>query len=235
MLGVVQLLRFLQDVRGSCLGHDGNPILVGGNDVAGVDGDTGADDRNVDARHAVVVDRRRWHHATAEDRELQLANLRRVANRRVDHRAGKPAILHRRSHQAADAGEVGAILQHHDVDRTGRRRVDQVQHALRCRRSLFVLFFFQLDGDRWPRELRRRQRPHLVRHVGALAVQLLDSVGHRRDLHHPEVLHQRIPPSIVSVLGEEPRRADEGRNRDEQECALHFEYFFRMSSRRFFR
>ena len=40
MLGVVERLRLLQDVRGSRLGHDGNAILVGGDNIARVDGDT---------------------------------------------------------------------------------------------------------------------------------------------------------------------------------------------------
>ena len=81
-------------------------------------------------RDAVVIDGRGGRDAAAEHRELQLADLRRVADRGIDHRAGKAAVLHRRRHQPADAGVIQAVLQHHHVNRAGRRVVDRVEHAL---------------------------------------------------------------------------------------------------------
>ena len=120
VLGVVELLRLLQHFGRPGLRHHRHAVFVGGDDVAGVDRHPRADDRHVDAGDAIVVDRRRWRDAAAEHRELQLANLRRVADRGVDHRAGKAAVLHRGGHQAADAGIVGAVLEHHHVDRARR-------------------------------------------------------------------------------------------------------------------
>ena len=104
---VVELLGFLEHLRGLRLRHDRDAVLVGGHDVARIHAHAGARHRHVDAGHAVVIDRRGRRDAAAEYRELQLADLRRVADRGVDHRPGEAAVLHRRRHQAADAGVVG--------------------------------------------------------------------------------------------------------------------------------
>ena len=133
VLGVVELLGFFQDVGGVLAGNDSYAIVVGYDDVVGVDADAGAGDGNVRAGEAVVVDGGGWRDAGAEDGELQTADLRRIANGGVDDGAGEAADFHGGGHQAADAGGIGAVFKHHDVNRAGGGSVDGIEHALRRR------------------------------------------------------------------------------------------------------
>src|ERR1039458_1436643 len=87
-LGLVQVLRFLEDVRGLRLRHGHHAILVGGDDVARVHAHARASDGDVDAGEAEVVDGGGWRDAPAEHRELQPADLRQVANGAVYDRRG---------------------------------------------------------------------------------------------------------------------------------------------------
>ena len=156
-------------------------------------------------------------HAAAEHRELELANLRGVAHRAVDHRAREAAILHSCGHQPADAGVIRAILQHHHVNRPRFGGVDGLQHAFRCFGAILVLFLLQQHRDRGAGELDGRERPHLVRHVPLLPVQLLHGVGDGGHLDHPESLHQRI----AGWLRHQPKRRGERRRSRHPQGPLH--------------
>src|ERR1022692_748928 len=92
VLGIIEILRLLQYVRGVRFGHHRHAVLIRHNDVAAIHLHAGAGHRNVDAREAIVIDGGRWHHPAAEYRELQLANLGCVAHAAVDDRSRKDAI-----------------------------------------------------------------------------------------------------------------------------------------------
>jgi len=109
--------------------------------------------------------------------------MRCVADGGVDHRAGEAAVLHGGRHQAADAGKIGAVLEDHDVDRSGGRSVDGVEHTLRGSRSLFVLFLLEQDRDGRARELGGEERPYVVGHVIPLSIKLFHGVGDGRDFN----------------------------------------------------
>ena len=60
---------------------------------------------------------------------------------------GKTAHFHRRAHQPADAGDVLAVFDHHDIDRARPAAVDGVERALERRAAFLVLFLLQQDSD----------------------------------------------------------------------------------------
>src|SRR5262249_30901666 len=164
--------------------------------------------------------------APAENGKLKSLDLRRVPDGSVYHGARQPAVLHRRSHQSADTGDVAAVRQRHYVDRPRRSVVDRIQHALRHRGALFVLAFFHQHGDRGSGEFRCKQRPHLVRHMRALAVELLDRIRYRGDLDQAESLHQRVAGGLAvkKTEGHQYKRCD-------KELHLHSLKFRYASSR----
>src|SRR5579862_5565698 len=147
VLGVIKLLGAFQDVGGVLAGDDGDAIVIGNDDVVGVDANTGAGDGNVGACEAVMVDGSGWRDAHSEYRELEAADLRRIANGGVDDGAGEAADFHGGSHQPSDAGGIGAVLEHHDVHRSRGGGVDGVEHALGSGGAIVMLFLLQENSD----------------------------------------------------------------------------------------
>ena len=208
MLGVIELLGLLQNVGRVGAGNDGNAIIVGHDDVIRVDADPGAGDRHVGSGKAVMIDGGRGGHADAKHGKLQAANLRRIANSGVDDGASEATNLHGGGHQPADAGGVRAILEDHHVHGAGGRGVYGIQHPLRGGRAFMMLFLLEQNRHGRAGELGHKQRPHLVGHMGALPIELLDGVGDGRDFDGAETFDQRIAGKRLRAR---PPRHDEDR------------------------
>src|SRR5438552_18645254 len=76
VLGIVERLRLLEHFGGARLGRYHDAVLVADDDVARIHTNAGAGDRSIRPGEAKMVDRRRRYDSSAEDREVQLAELR---------------------------------------------------------------------------------------------------------------------------------------------------------------
>ena len=79
MLAVIELLGENQDFGGFLFRDDDNAILIGNDDVVGVDSDTVAIDGYVGAAEAVVPHGGRRHRAQGVDRKADSFELREIA------------------------------------------------------------------------------------------------------------------------------------------------------------
>src|SRR5215471_2300959 len=86
---VIELLREYENLRRAVVGDDDDPILVGDNNVAGVDAHAVAVDRDVHAGEVVVAYRGRRNGASRVDGKADLFELRQVAHTSVDDGSGK--------------------------------------------------------------------------------------------------------------------------------------------------
>src|SRR6266849_9277957 len=96
VLSVVELLSFLEHVGGFGARYHDYAVFIGHDDVVGIDKYTRTCHRDIGSHEPVVIDGRRRRDAAAEYRKLEALDLRRIADRGVDHRACQSAILHRR-------------------------------------------------------------------------------------------------------------------------------------------
>src|SRR6185437_7015428 len=80
VFGVVELFRFRQHVSRLLPRHDDDAVHIRRDDVARIHRDAGAGDRNIFAGETVVIHSSRGNCSTAENRELQLRDLRSVAD-----------------------------------------------------------------------------------------------------------------------------------------------------------
>src|SRR2546429_6216546 len=94
----IQRLGQGKDFLGSGARHDDHAIVVGADNVAGLDVYAVTDQRNVGARETVMVNRGGGHDAQRKYRKPNLAELSEIANATVDHRAGISARRHCGSH-----------------------------------------------------------------------------------------------------------------------------------------
>src|SRR5579871_1959451 len=127
--------------RGSARNGD-DPVVIGGDDVAGVDRNAVAHNGNIRSAESVVTHGSGRHNAQSENGEADLLQVGDVAHAAVDHRPRKIACSHRGAHQASHAGDIGTILDHHDVYRVRSSLIDSCEHAAE-RVRIFVFFLFQ--------------------------------------------------------------------------------------------
>src|SRR5437879_26462 len=109
MLGVVELLGFLQHVGGMRARHHRHAVVISHDDVVGIHLHTRASDRDIYAGKTIVIDRSRWRDTHAEHGKLQASDLRRVANAGVHDGARETPDFHGCSHQPANPGGIGSI------------------------------------------------------------------------------------------------------------------------------
>src|SRR5208283_2602892 len=187
---LVQGLRLLEHVRGFLLRHNHDAIHIRNDNVSWANLNACAGHSYITACEAVMIHGSRWHNPAAENGKLQLRDLWRVTQAAVDHRSSEAAILHRGTHQPANAGVVQTILEDHHIHRARPRLVNGVQHPLLRLRSFLMFFFRQQHRDGPSCELALVQGPHVVGHVGFLTVELLHGVSHRGRFDQPESLDE---------------------------------------------
>src|SRR5437899_9796984 len=98
-------------------GYDDDTVLVGNNDVVRRDLDAVTVHRHIHTTETIVTDRGGGHGSGRVDGEADLLELRQVANAAVDDCTSEAAGEHCGAHEPAHTGDVGTILNLHDVDR----------------------------------------------------------------------------------------------------------------------
>src|ERR1039457_5393987 len=93
VLLVIEDLRLLEDVGGVGLRHHNDAVFIGGDDVARIHFHACAAHWHVHAGEAVVAYHGGGDHAAAEDRELHLLDVWRVADTGIDDRSRQTSGL----------------------------------------------------------------------------------------------------------------------------------------------
>ena len=205
VFGVVEILGFFEDLRGSGAGDNDDSVFVGRDDVVGVDEGSGAGYGDVDTGEAVVVDGGGGRDSDAVHGELDFFDLREIANGSVDDGSDETVGFHGGGHESSDAGDVGAIFEFHDVDGAGGGGVYGVEHALGGFGAFGVFFLLHKDGNGGAGEFGGEERTHFMVHVEFLAVELFDGVGYGGDFDLAEAFDEGVGGGR---LGEE--RGEEG-------------------------
>src|SRR3954468_8346318 len=116
-LEVVLLDGGLGHVAGQVGGDADDPLLVAHHDVARIDGHLGAADRHLEVHGVVLGEVGQRARALGVDRQLQLRDVRRVAQRPVGHQPAGSAHHEPRGQDPAGRGgaAVAAAVHHQDV------------------------------------------------------------------------------------------------------------------------
>ncbi len=176
----VDLLGPLEDFGGLGGGDADDAVFIGDDDVAGFDFDAGTLDGDVAGDAGEAADGAGGDDAAPVDGETERSNFFEIADAAINDDARHAAGLGGSGHQAADAGDVNAVLDDNDTDFAGVAVVDHGGGFAGGEGGggFFGGGGFDIDGDGAADGAGGDGAgPHVVGHEAALAGDLVDGVG----------------------------------------------------------